>query len=45
MIVFNNGTELTSMAMLRWLQERQVEWHYIALGKPQQNAFIESFNF
>jgi hypothetical protein len=22
----------------------QVEWHYIAPGKPQQNAFIESFN-
>jgi hypothetical protein len=20
------------------------EWRYIALGKPQQNAFIESFN-
>jgi hypothetical protein len=24
-------------------QERQLEWHYIAPGKPQQNAFIESF--
>ena len=22
----------------------RVEWHYIAPGKPQQNAFIESFN-
>jgi len=32
------------MAILRWSQERQVEWHYIAPGKPQQNAFIESFN-
>ena len=21
-----------------------VEWHYIAPGKPMQNAFIESFN-
>ena len=20
------------------------EWHYIAPGKPEQNAFIESFN-
>jgi putative transposase len=45
MIVSNNGTELTSMAMLRRLQERQVEWHYVALGKPQQKAFIESLNF
>ena len=44
MIVSDNGTELTSMAILRWSQERRVEWHYIAPGKPQQNAFIESFN-
>jgi putative transposase len=44
MIVSDNGTELTSMAMLRWSQERQVEWHYIAPGKPTQNAFVESFN-
>ena len=42
--VSDNGTELTSMAILRWSQEAQVEWHYIAPGKPQQNAFIESFN-
>jgi putative transposase len=44
MIVSDNGTELTSMAMLRWSQDRQIEWHYIAPGKPQQNAFVESFN-
>jgi putative transposase len=44
MCVSDNGTELTSMAILRWSQERQAEWHYIAPGKPQQNAFIESFN-
>lgn len=44
MIVSGKGTELTSMAMLRWSQERQVEWHSIAPGKPQQNAFVESFN-
>jgi putative transposase len=44
MIVSDNGTELTSMAMLRWSQERQVAWHYISPGKPQQNAFVESFN-
>jgi putative transposase len=43
MCVSDNGTELTSMAILRWSQQRQVEWHYIAPGKPQQNAFIESF--
>jgi putative transposase len=44
MIVSDNGTEFTSMAMLRWSQQHQVEWHYIAPGKPTQNAFIESFN-
>ena len=38
------GTELTSMAILGWSQETQIEWHYIAPGKPTQNAFIESFN-
>jgi len=42
--VSDNGTELTSMAILRWSQDTRVEWHYIAPGKPQQNAFIESFN-
>lgn len=43
-IVSDNGSELTSMAVLRWCQESGVEWHYIAPGKPTQNAFIESFN-
>ncbi|MFD0978239.1 integrase core domain-containing protein, partial [Tropicimonas aquimaris] len=38
------GTELTSMAVLRWCQETQIDWHYIAPGKPMQNAFVESFN-
>ncbi len=40
MIVSDNGTQFTSMAMLRWSKEAVVEWHYIAPGKPQQNAFI-----
>jgi putative transposase len=43
MIVSDNGTELTSRAVLCWSQEKQVKWHYIAPGKPQQNAFAESF--
>ena len=43
-IVSDNGPELTGMAMLRWSQELRVEWHYIDPGKPQQNAFVESFN-
>ena len=45
-IVSDNGTELTSMAILRWCQETGVEWHHIVPGKPGavQNAFVESFN-
>ena len=41
--VSDNGTELTSTAILTWCQDSQVGWHYIAPGKPQQNAFAESF--
>jgi putative transposase len=44
MIVSDNGSELTSNAILAWAEQTQVEWHYIAPGKPMQNAFIESFN-
>jgi putative transposase len=42
-IVSGNGTELTSMAILKWSQERNVKWHDISPGKPQQNGFNESF--
>ena len=43
-IVSDNGPEFTSMAILAWSQQRHINWHYIEPGKPQQNAFIESFN-
>lgn len=43
-IVSDNGTEFTSMAILKWCQEANVGWHYIAPGKPMQNGFVESFN-
>jgi putative transposase len=43
-IVSDNGTELTSNAILSWTAEAGVDWHYIDPGKPVQNAFIESFN-
>jgi putative transposase len=43
-IVSDNGTELTSNAILEWADRQKVGWHYIAPGKPQQNAFSESFN-
>ena len=44
MIVSDNGTELTSRAVLDWTNRTGVDWHYIAPGKPMQNGFVESFN-
>jgi transposase InsO family protein len=44
MVVSDNGTEFTSNAILGWATDHQVEWHYIAPGKPMQNGFVESFN-
>lgn len=43
-VTSDNGTELTSNAILNWADERGVGWQYIQPGKPQQNAFSESFN-
>ena len=43
-IVSDNGTEFTSNAVLAWCEAEGVAWHYIAPGKPMQNAFCESFN-
>jgi putative transposase len=44
LVVSDNGTDLTSRAILEWQNESGVGWHYTAPGKPQQNGFIESFN-
>jgi len=44
LLVSDNGTELTSNALLKWQEERKVDWHYIAPGKPMQNGLVESFN-
>jgi len=43
-IVVDNGTEFTSGAFLGWAEKRGVTLHFIDPGKPNQNAFIESFN-
>jgi transposase InsO family protein len=37
-VVSDNGTELTSSAILRWSQERRVEWHYIAPASQCRTA-------
>jgi transposase InsO family protein len=44
MIVSDNGTELTSSAVVAWSGELGVEWHYIAPGRPMQDGYVESFN-
>ena len=43
-IVSDNGTEFTSMAVLKWVRHNGIDWHYIQPGNPTQNAFIQSFN-
>jgi putative transposase len=43
-IVSDNGTEMTSRAILEWTNRTGLAWHYIVPGKPQQNGFVESFN-
>ena len=40
----DNGKEFCSRAMLTWAYERGVKLFLIEPGKPNQNAYIESFN-
>ena len=42
-IVCDNGPEFTSMALSRWVYNK-TELHFIQPGKPNQNAFVESYN-
>lgn len=42
-IVCDNGPEFPGMALARWVYEK-TELHFIQPGKPNQNAFVESFN-
>lgn len=44
MIFSDNGTELTSNAILAWASECRIDWHCIIPGKPIQNRYIENFN-
>jgi putative transposase len=38
MIVSDNGTELTSKAILKWCAQHKIEWHYIAPAARQRFA-------
>jgi putative transposase len=44
LIVSDNGMEFTSNAMLAWTKAADVNWHFIAPGKPMQNGVCEAFN-
>jgi putative transposase len=43
-IVSDNGTELTSRAILIWAAEQNIDWHYITPGRPSENGYTESLN-
>jgi putative transposase len=40
----DNGKEFTGKAMLTWAHERGISLKLIDPGKPNQNAYVESFN-
>lgn len=43
-IVVDNGPEFTGIDLDQWAYREGVTLHFIEPGKPNQNAFIESFN-
>jgi len=40
----DNGSEFCGRAMLTWAHENGVLLRFIEPGKPNQNAYVESFN-
>lgn len=40
----DNGKEFCGKAMLSWAHERSIALRLIEPGKPNQNAYVESFN-
>jgi putative transposase len=43
-IVLDNGPEMRGLALDEWAYRNRVRLAFIEPGKPQQNAFVESFN-
>ncbi len=43
-IRFDNGPELTALAVADWAEENGVDLEFIKPGRPMQNGFIERFN-
>ncbi len=44
-IRLDNGSELRSAIFTNWCEAKGIELKFIQPGKPQQNAFIECFNY
>ena len=44
MLVTDNGPEFVSRAVDAWGYANGIELHFIEPGKPNQNAYVESFN-
>lgn len=40
----DNGSEFTGKVMDQWAFDREIKLNFIRPGKPNENAFIESFN-
>ena len=43
-VILDNGPEMIGKVLDQWAWRNGVRLHFIDLGKPTQNAFIESFN-
>lgn len=43
-ILIDNGSEFTGRALDSWAHANSIKLDFIRPGKPQENAFIESFN-
>ena len=44
MLVTDNGPEFISRVLDAWAYGHRIELHFIEPGKPNQNAYVESFN-
>jgi len=43
-VVIDNGPEFAGRGLDQWAYQRGIKLHFIAPGKPTQNAYVESFN-
>ncbi len=43
-IIVDNGPEFASRVLDQWVYDQGIELHFIAPGRPMENAFVESFN-